>query len=50
MSTVFLWLHAHPEFSERYAHAQLDRAAAMAEDIIEISDNGDNDYRQAKNG
>lgn len=37
-STVFLWLQEHEEFSEQYARAKQESADAMAEDVLEISD------------
>lgn len=40
-STVFRWLSKHEVFRDQYARAQEDRAAAMAEDIIEIADQYD---------
>ncbi|WP_338688933.1 terminase small subunit protein [Bradyrhizobium sp. 26S5] len=45
-STVFLWLAAHKEFSDLYARAVEARAHLLAEEILEISDDGRNDtYR-----
>lgn len=38
MSSVFLWLSKHDDFSEQYARAQADRTTAWSEDLIEISD------------
>jgi hypothetical protein len=43
-STVFLWLSKHPDFSEQYARAQSDRAAFLAEEILEISDDSTGDF------
>lgn len=43
-STVFLWLSKFPSFSEQYTHAREAQAEAMAEDILEIADDGTNDY------
>lgn len=43
MSSVFLWLSRHPTFSEQYAKSQVDRATALAEEILEISDDASND-------
>jgi hypothetical protein len=37
-STVFRWLAAHKEFRDQYARAREARADAMAEEILEISD------------
>jgi transposase-like protein len=44
-STVFLWLQKHKEFSEQYARALEARTEAMADDILEIADNGTNDFK-----
>jgi hypothetical protein len=38
MSSVFLWLTKHPEFSERYAHAREAQAETHADRIVEIAD------------
>lgn len=39
-ATVFRWLSKHETFRDQYARAQEDRTAALAEDIIEIADEG----------
>jgi len=39
MSTLFLWLRTHTEFSEQYAKAKEESAAAWFEDIVDIADN-----------
>ena len=44
LSTVFLWVSKHSEFSEQYKLAMASRADAMFEDMIEIADDGRNDY------
>lgn len=43
-STVYLWLQRHSEFSEKYEAAALDRAHMMAEEALEIADDGTNDW------
>lgn len=43
-SSVFLWLNKHPEFTEQYARAREAQADFYAEEIIEISDDGTNDW------
>ena len=45
-STVYLWLDAHPDFSEQYARARLEAADALVEEILEISDDGTNDWME----
>ncbi len=44
MSTIFKWLGKHKEFSDKYAQACTERAEWLAEDLIEIADNGSNDW------
>ena len=43
LSTVFRWLGEHKEFQEQYARAREARADAMAEEILEISDDDSDD-------
>jgi hypothetical protein len=38
LSTVFKWLRVFPSFAEQYARAKDEGADAMAEDIMDISD------------
>lgn len=42
-SSVFLWISRNKDFSDQYAKAQVDRATAMAEEILEISDDSQDD-------
>lgn len=46
MSTVFLWLRTHPEFSERYTQAKAEAADALVEEMLDISDDGTNDWME----
>lgn len=46
MSTMFKWLRENSEFSEQYARAKQEAADAMAEEILDISDNGSNDWME----
>lgn len=39
LSTIFLWLRNHNEFSEQYAIAKEECADLWAEDIVDIADN-----------
>jgi len=48
MSSVFKWLREHKEFSEQYARACEERTEAMAEDILDIADDGTNDWTTKK--
>lgn len=49
-SSVYLWLSKYPSFSDNYAKAQVDRATAMAEEILEISDDATFDFYEAGEG
>jgi hypothetical protein len=46
MSTVFKWLSAHSEFAEQYARAKAESADALVEEILDISDDGRNDWME----
>lgn len=48
-STVMRWLAQHPEFRDQYACAREAQADYFAEEIIEISDDGTNDWMERKN-
>jgi succinate dehydrogenase flavin-adding protein (antitoxin of CptAB toxin-antitoxin module) len=43
-STVFRWLTARPEFQEQYAHAREAQADALFDEILDIADDGTNDW------
>lgn len=43
MATIFKWLRENEEFSKQYARATEERTEAMAEEIIDIADDGTND-------
>src|SRR5438874_1708581 len=47
-STVYLWLQRHKEFSDKYEAAALDRAHMLAEEALEIADNGTNDWMERR--
>jgi hypothetical protein len=44
------WLNEHEAFREQYARATEQRADLMAEEILEIADDGRNDYATTENG
>lgn len=46
MSTIFRWLAKFPEFQEQYARAREAQAEHLAEDILDIADNGTNDWME----
>ena len=50
LSTVFLWIGKYPEFSEQYKLAMASRADAWFEDMIEIADDGRNDFMETEQG
>ena len=45
-STVYRWIREHSGFREQYARACEDRADAMAEDMLDIADDGTNDWME----
>jgi hypothetical protein len=46
MATVFRWLARHAEFREQYVRAREVQADYMAEEILEIADDAQNDWMQ----
>jgi hypothetical protein len=48
-STVCKWLAAEPSFSEQYARARELQADALFDEILEIADDGTNDWMERKN-
>jgi len=50
MATLFRWLRTHEEFREQYARATEERTEAMAEDILDIADDGSNDLMTIQKG
>ena len=50
MSTIFLWLAKHSEFSEQYARAKESQAQYLAEEILDIADDGTNDWMERNAG
>lgn len=51
-TTIWRWLAAHDDFREQYARAKELQAERFAEEIVEISDDGTNDWveREGENG
>jgi len=45
-SSVFKWLSTNPEFAERYARAKAVQMDAMADEILDIADDGTNDWME----
>jgi len=52
IDTVYAWLSKYKEFSEQYDRARADQVDTFADEIIEISDDGTNDFveRETKSG
>jgi hypothetical protein len=50
LSTVFRWLAADKDFQEQYARAMDARATLLAEEILEIADDGRNDTYKDEDG
>jgi hypothetical protein len=46
-STINLWRYKYPEFSAQYAQAKLKQADLLAEEILDIADDGTNDWMQS---
>lgn len=44
VATIFNWLRIHPEFLEQYTRAKEEQADALAEDMLDIADDGINDW------
>jgi hypothetical protein len=48
-ATVFRWLAKHQEFRDQYAIAREGQADALFDEIIDIADDGSNDWMERKN-
>jgi hypothetical protein len=46
VATVFAWMRRFPEFLKQYARAKEESADAFAEEILEIADDGRNDWME----
>jgi hypothetical protein len=49
-STVMRWLDDYPEFRDKYARAAEQRAERMAEEMLQISDDGKRDFSAGEGG
>ena len=49
-SAVYLWLTKHPEFVDMYTRAREDQADTLADEIIDIADDGSRDYIKQEDG
>lgn len=43
-STIYLWLSDHKDFLDKYTRAREEQADLLADEIIQIADDGTNDY------
>ena len=48
--TIFRWLRENKDFREQYEYAIEERTYAMGEDILDIADDGTNDYMTITRG
>lgn len=48
--TMFSWMRKYPMFLEQYTRAKQESADAMAEEILDISDDGSNDWMEVNHG
>jgi hypothetical protein len=46
MTTFFMWLRRHPEFVKQYEAAKAESASALAEELLDIADDGTNDWME----
>jgi hypothetical protein len=49
LTTVMQWLSRHAEFAVQYAHARDAQADTLADEILEICDDGTNDWMERLN-
>lgn len=45
--TVNVWRYRHPEFAAQYAQAKLKQADLLAEEMLDIADDGTNDWMES---
>lgn len=50
ISTIFNWFRVHPDFLEQYTRAKQESADAMADEILDIADDGSNDFMAVTKG
>lgn len=49
-TAILKWLNEHPDFATQYAHAREAQAEHFADEILEIADDGTNDWMTRKQG
>lgn len=50
ISTMFKWLREHDEFSKQYTRAKEESADALVEEMLDIADDGTNDWMERLDG
>src|SRR6185312_6405316 len=50
MTSVFNWLRKHEDFVKQYARAKEAQVEALGEDLLDIADDGTNDWMTRKFG
>lgn len=50
VGSVFRWLAENPEFREQYARAREAQADTLADEILDIADDGGNDWMEREEG
>lgn len=50
LTTIFNWFRKYPEFLAQYARAKEESADWMADEVLDISDNGANDWMERNYG
>lgn len=50
MQTIFNWMRTNKEFLEQYARAKEESADALADEILDIADDGSNDWMEIHKG
>lgn len=48
-TTVFMWMRTNKEFLNQYTRAKEESADAMIEDMLDIADDGTNDWMEKRN-
>lgn len=49
-TTVFMWMRSNKEFLNQYTRAKEESADALIEDMLDIADDGTNDWMEKRNG
>lgn len=47
-TTVYRWIDEKPAFRDKYARARSDQADTLADEILDIADDGDEDVQRSK--